>query len=231
MNTAEPNKKSTFVTVIAWILIVVTGFSTFVTALQNIMIQIMFDDLMKEEMMKSDPDAFDHMPEFFNFMFENFDLMFLAFFIANLIAFVASIGLLLRKNWGRIIIIGIMALGIVWNIGGFYFQQSMFSDIEQFQTEIFKQQQKQAEEAQENNPAVEEEECCETDPCCNKEPESEQDREKREQAFEEFEKTMGMMQKVMLWIGLLMAIGFTLIESFIIWKLCTPKVVAEFKNK
>jgi len=231
MNTDEPVKKSSFVTVIAWILIIITGFSTFIAALQNIMIQVLFDDAMKEEMMKGDPESFDQMPDFFTFMFENFDLIVLGFFIINLVAFIASIGLLKRKNWGRYIIIGLMALGIAWNFGGLYMQQSVVSDMEQFQAGILEEQQEKAKESRQSSAVqTDDEECCESDPCCDQNQDHQNDVEERKQEFEEFQKHMDMMQSVMFWIGLLMAIAFTLIEGFIIWKLCTPKIVAEFKS-
>ena len=39
-----------------------------------------------------------------------------AFLLLWLIALVASIGLLKRRNWARLVFIGLMALGIIWNL-------------------------------------------------------------------------------------------------------------------
>ena len=85
MNTEEPQKRSTFVTVIAWIFIVLTGFGTFITALQNVMVRIMFDDEIKGQMKAAQTESGVEMPSFFTTMFDNFELIFLAFFIFNLI--------------------------------------------------------------------------------------------------------------------------------------------------
>jgi len=41
----------------------------------------------------------------------------------------SAIGLLRRKNWARLTFIAIMVLGIIWNIGGFCLQISVFSSV------------------------------------------------------------------------------------------------------
>jgi len=45
----------------------------------------------------------------------------------------ASIGLLLRHEWARIAFIGILVLGILWNIGGIVLQQWLMSSMLDFQ--------------------------------------------------------------------------------------------------
>jgi hypothetical protein len=42
----------------------------------------------------------------------------------------SSIGLLKRKNWARLIFVGLMALGIVWNLGGIVLQFAMFASMQ-----------------------------------------------------------------------------------------------------
>jgi hypothetical protein len=44
----------------------------------------------------------------------------------------AAIGLLLRKNWARIAFIVLMALGIVWNVGGVIVQYRVISALFRF---------------------------------------------------------------------------------------------------
>lgn len=228
MNTEESQKKSTFVTVIAWILIVLTGFATFVTALQNIMIRIILDDEMKNQMKVAQDESGVEMPSFFTAMFDNFELIFLAFFIFNLIAFIAAIGLLKRKNWARIIIICIMGAGIAWNIGGIYFQKSMMSEMQEMQTNIMEEA--EAKKAEQQMAGQSDGECCENDPCCDQEMTDEK-REEQKQNIERMNKEMQQMQNIIMWVTYFFAFFISLIQAFIIWKLCTAKIVAEFKNQ
>jgi len=76
----EKPERSTFVNVLAWIFIVIGGFSTFISILQNIMIQTMFP---KEEISQAmqQADQVDNFPFFAQLMFNNVNLFFLLFLI------------------------------------------------------------------------------------------------------------------------------------------------------
>lgn len=63
------------------------------------------------------------LPAMTKFMFSHFDLFFVSMFLLSLFALIASIGLLKRKNWARIIYIVLLALGIVWNLVSLIFQK------------------------------------------------------------------------------------------------------------
>jgi hypothetical protein len=123
---------STFVTVTAWIFIGLSTFSTLISVLQNIMITVMF----------SAPGGFppaeaqQHMPPLFAFLFSHMRLYFLAFLVVSAATLLASIGLLMRRNWARIAFIGILALGIVWNIGGLVLQQWLASSMLEINREM-----------------------------------------------------------------------------------------------
>jgi magnesium-transporting ATPase (P-type) len=121
-------QRSTFVTVLAWIFIVMAGIGTFISILQNIMLYKMFP---REEMNKAmqQPDLVDQMPTFAQFMFSHIELFFLAFLIVVTVTFISAIALLKRKNWARIVFIVIMSLGIMWNIFGVIMQYIMFSSL------------------------------------------------------------------------------------------------------
>lgn len=121
-------KKSTFVTVLAWIFIVGAGFTTFISVLQNIMINLVFPvEKMNEAF--SDPKAQEHIPLLFRFLFSNIRIFFFSFLVISATTFTSAIGLLKRKNWARITFIVIMALGILWNISGIVMQFSMLSSM------------------------------------------------------------------------------------------------------
>ncbi|NOY16785.1 MAG: hypothetical protein GXP23_07640 [Gammaproteobacteria bacterium] len=124
--------KSNFVSVLAWIFIVLTGFGTVITLFQNIMIRIMFSgERMKEAL--SQAENTENMPEYATFMFSNFNTFFLLIFFLSLFLFITSIALLKRKNWARVSFIGFMALGIVWNIVGLYLQANIMPDLSSVQ--------------------------------------------------------------------------------------------------
>jgi len=126
-------KRSTFVTVLSWIFICLSGFGTLISLLQNVMINFfMFPQMnqMTEEFGK--PDMADKFPPFFKFMFFNIRFFFLLFLIIAVSILVSSIGLLLRKNWARITFIVLMALGILWNIFGMVAQFFMMGFIDNF---------------------------------------------------------------------------------------------------
>lgn len=120
-------QRSTFVTVLAWIFIIFSGFGTVASVLQNIMIYTVFNDpqfgLAMEEM---PPD----MSGFEGFAVGNFHLLASAALLLTIIVLAASIGLLKRKNWARKMFICFMALGILWNLGVGTFQMLMFSSMQ-----------------------------------------------------------------------------------------------------
>src|SRR5258708_16289557 len=127
MSTDRAATRSTFVTVVAWIFIVLAGFATVISILQNIMIALVFPVDKMQEAAKQAEDA--HAPRYAMLLFNYFWLFFLSFLVVSASTLAAAIGLLKRKNWARIMFIGIMALGIALNVAGlvvmFFFMSSM----------------------------------------------------------------------------------------------------------
>ena len=123
--------KSQFVTILAWISIALSGFTTFISILQNIMITFMFPMEKMNEAFKN-PKFANDAPKGFTFIFSNFRLIIFGFLLVSTITLVSSIGLLKRKNWARIIFICIMTLGILWNFVGIYFQNLMMPKFSEF---------------------------------------------------------------------------------------------------
>jgi hypothetical protein len=107
--------RSSFVTTVAWIFISICGFATLVSVLQNVMLNTFFplDQMEKAATAPGDPD----MPAFFRFMMGNVRLFFASFLVLSAAMLGAAVGLLKRKNWGRLLFIFILSLGIIWNIG------------------------------------------------------------------------------------------------------------------
>ncbi|PLY03937.1 MAG: hypothetical protein C0622_03585 [Desulfuromonas sp.] len=127
-------QQSTFVSVLAWIFIVIAGFSTFVGLLQNVMVWTIFQmEPMTEA--QSQMEQADDVPAIFNFVFNHFELFFLLTLCVSAFTLISAIGLLKRKNWARVAFIWIMALGIFWNLLSLIIQFYMFSTIPEFSSE------------------------------------------------------------------------------------------------
>lgn len=116
--------RSNFVTVLAWVFIVMSGFTTLVSVAQNIMMHFMFSDDMFAQMtasMQADKEK-QNIPASAVFMISHMQWFFAAFLGVSAASLVISIALLKRMNWARVLFIWFMAFGIVWNLGGLAWQ-------------------------------------------------------------------------------------------------------------
>lgn len=172
--------RSTFVTVLAWIFIVLGGFATLIGAMQNVMIFLLFPQAEMNQALNADPAA-QQLPAIARFMFSNFEFLFLGFFLVALLTFISAIGLLKRRNWARRVFIGILCMGIAWNVGGYILQQSMMTTF---------------------NPPAE--------------------------APPDFAANFETMFAVMRVITGIVALAFTALFTWLIWRLMSPRIKAEF---
>ena len=117
--------RSSFVTVLAWVFIVLSGFSTMISILQNIMVWTMFRQPEVAQAMAEQP--LQGMPPYAVFMMGHFQLFFLAFLLVSATTLASSIGLLKRMDWARMVFIALMFLGIAWNLLGLVWQFAMMS--------------------------------------------------------------------------------------------------------
>lgn len=122
MNTVQ---RSTFVTAIAWIFIVLSGFGTLSSILQNIMIHTLFKGSEMQQAMQVQPEP--DMPGFAMFMVNNVELFFAMFLVVSVVMLASSIGLLKRNNAARVVFIGLMILGIALILSSTVFQLTMLS--------------------------------------------------------------------------------------------------------
>jgi hypothetical protein len=124
-SSARP--KSTFVTVVAWIFIILSGFTTFISLLQNLMVGFMprgmFDAAVQDSTFAR------VMPPAGRFMFSHLQLLVLCMFMLMALMLAASIGLLHRRNWARLLFIGLLGCGVVYNLAGLVLEQSMMSSM------------------------------------------------------------------------------------------------------
>lgn len=115
--------RSTFITALAWTFIVMAGFASLIAVAQNIMIQLMFPTDLA---LPPSPHA-SGVPAVLDFLLGHIRYLFLAFLILSIGTLVAAIGLLKRRNWARLAFVGILGLGILWNLAGIALQQLVFA--------------------------------------------------------------------------------------------------------
>ncbi|SDU32655.1 hypothetical protein [Halopseudomonas salegens] len=116
--------RSTFVTVLAWIFIGLSAFTTLIAIVQNLMVYLLFPREEMTQALQNDP-SIQELPVPVQLMMSHMEFLFLGVLLVSLITLLSAIGLLLRKNWARCIFIGILGFGILWNAGGFIMQQTM----------------------------------------------------------------------------------------------------------
>lgn len=104
--------RSTFVSVVAWVFIVFSSFGVLIMLLESALFFVMpFDELMAQEAQTGQPFS----PDIFINIMRGAILFML---VVCLWSLASSIGLLLRKNWGRINFIILMAIGIFFQVLG-----------------------------------------------------------------------------------------------------------------
>lgn len=119
----QSSNRSTFVTVVAWILIVVSGFATLIALLQNAMVHLVLKSPQMGQLAQAHPAE---APVFAVFTADHIGLIFFAVLVVCIVTLVSSIGLLKRVNWARWVVIALMILGVAWCLGGLAFQAAMF---------------------------------------------------------------------------------------------------------
>ncbi|AKS43396.1 hypothetical protein [Wenzhouxiangella marina] len=120
--------RSTFVTIIAWLGIVFSGFTFVIGILQNLMLHL-FMPLEDFRAQMSD-QVMEQLPRSALLLLEHFEFLFAFVLVISLAMLITSNGLLKRQNWARWAFIGFLLLGIVWNIGGLVMQQSFVAQLQ-----------------------------------------------------------------------------------------------------
>lgn len=126
MNAAAPSR-STFVTVVAWIFLLLSGFGLFISLLQNLMVHLLFPPEAFEEFARMPPPP--GMPAGAGWIFGHLKAFFALMVLPVLAIFAASLGLLKRWEWGRKLFIAMMALSIAMNLVMLVFQGFMLAGL------------------------------------------------------------------------------------------------------
>lgn len=178
LTPTEPAQRSTFVTTLAWMVIVPSALGVVISTLQNILI---FTVIPVDQMALPSGQGAEHLPAFAVFMFEHIRAVFAVFWLLMVMSLASGIGLLRRKEWARLVFIALMGLNILWNIAGLFVQQSVFSSMSTM-------------------------------------PE----------APPEFRAQFESMAKTMWVASIAMAVGFSAVSGWLMWRLASGPVKAEF---
>ena len=121
---SESRTQSTFVTVVAWIFIVLSSVGTMIAVLENILIQTVLrspalDRAMQAPLAGAQPFADSMLPAI--------QWILLAVLALSVLMLTSSVGLLRRRNWARLSMIGLLSLTILWQVVGLAFQFVTFS--------------------------------------------------------------------------------------------------------
>jgi hypothetical protein len=127
--STQNTSRSTFVTAVAWTFIAIAGFASFIAVLQALMFFFVFSADMAPP--PESGSGLEEMPAFVRFMFRHVMGIFVFFWTLSVVTLVCAIGLLRRKNWARLGFIGIMVIGILWNLLSIWLQETMMSSFPQ----------------------------------------------------------------------------------------------------
>lgn len=126
--------KSTFVNVVSWIFIAISGLWTFMVFVQNMVVQIAFPQKQVAQIMQNAEQS-NQLPSLVRFLISNLDFVLFALLLLSFTLFVSSIGLLRRRNWARIIFILFIAFGSFCMVTGVVMQFAMFHSISEMSEE------------------------------------------------------------------------------------------------
>lgn len=117
-------QRSTFVTMLAWIFIAMSGSGTVISIAQNLMVNMLFEGQLGEALRQAPPEG---VPPVLVFLVGHVQLFFALFTLVSLVSLVCAIGLLRRREWARLGFVGLMGLGIAWQAVGVWLQAQVFS--------------------------------------------------------------------------------------------------------
>lgn len=120
-----PARRSTFITVLAWLAIAGSGFMVFISMMQAAIFLVVFRD--KLPIPNRGWPRREQLPPFVQFILSHPELFFVTFWLLAVSTLIASVGLLRRHNWARFYFIVVLTLGCVWNLGGIWLQRQMLA--------------------------------------------------------------------------------------------------------
>lgn len=121
-------QRSTFVTVLAYLAIVLSGFAMVVAVLQHRMVTMApYAEAMDRAV--RDSTFVTAAPPAWRFLLAHFRTLTLLGLAAGATTFVTSIGLLRRRNWARVVFVLLLVAGIACAVGLLFLQDAMMPDV------------------------------------------------------------------------------------------------------
>ncbi|GAB3510130.1 hypothetical protein [Pseudoxanthomonas daejeonensis] len=117
-------QRSTFVTVLAWVFIAMSGSGTVISIAQNLMIHALLDGELGQRLHQAPPEG---VPPVVAFLVGHAQLFFIGALLGSIATLACSIGLLRRQNWARLGFVGLMLLAIAWLLAGLWIQSSVLA--------------------------------------------------------------------------------------------------------
>ncbi len=121
--------KSPFVHTLAWAAIFITGFTTFLSLVQNVIVSFLSPVIEMQRVFIIAPEMQKFMPSLVRFIFINIRLIFFGYLVFSTLMFIFSIGLLKRKNWARILFICGLFISIFSSIFCVFFQGAIMNTL------------------------------------------------------------------------------------------------------
>lgn len=117
MKNQDQAIRSGFVTVIAWIFIILSGLTILSSLVQLVLFSYVFPAAHIQQAMQATMHEYTrNAPALTRFMSGHMRLFNMLFLIFSSAMFIISIALLKRKGWARIAFIEFLALGVIWEL-------------------------------------------------------------------------------------------------------------------
>lgn len=119
--------RSSFVTIIAWIFMALNGLSTLVLLGLNILFNTLLPvEEVQRYILNNEGGQIPPAAEFF---VSHLGVMLGALLAGSVVQLATAIALLRRKNWGRLLFIFFLGMGIVWNIASVLMQDGVLTPL------------------------------------------------------------------------------------------------------
>ncbi|MEM6345752.1 MAG: hypothetical protein AAF927_17800 [Bacteroidota bacterium] len=118
-------KKSSFVNVIAWLMMGFGGFALLIASFQLFLFLFVLPDEFPEQIINPHSERF--IEQFMSFMFTNLPILLGLFMLGNLLQIVVGFGLWKRHKWAWVASMAVFVVILLGTIGGGIFQQIFYS--------------------------------------------------------------------------------------------------------
>lgn len=127
---ADAAKQSTFVTVVAWLVIIFSGMSALAGLMQSVMVATV--DIFPTV----PPEEAKEMPPFMVFAFNNFRALVFGMTALYVVSFAGAIGAVRRREWGRQVLIAVFSIAAAGMAAMAVIMELMMNEVFRGATEV-----------------------------------------------------------------------------------------------